>query len=108
MSKKQNNTPDEHKKDAGTPMGPDAINTPNSTDTPASVESGVLGSKSTITQNANQNPITVSGNQIKGNTPGGNVNEQRTANTNKPRNNPQGNWPMSVDKSQKGPGRKAD
>jgi hypothetical protein len=62
----------------------------------------------TQTQNVSRNPISEEGNQTKGNTPGGNLNEILSARTNKPRSNPQGNWPTSVDKSQKGPGRKAD
>jgi hypothetical protein len=67
----------------------------------------VKGSGST-NQNVNQNYITQNGNPIGNNTPGGNTNSQRHGNTNKPRNNPQGNWPMSVDGNQKGPGRKGD
>ncbi|WP_400193396.1 hypothetical protein [Hymenobacter sp. B81] len=62
----------------------------------------------TKVQNVSRNPISEEGNQTKGNTPGGNKDDVRSANTNKPRSNPQGNWPMSVDKSQKGPGRKGD
>ncbi|WP_426058878.1 hypothetical protein [Hymenobacter sp. B1770] len=109
MSKNKQNDSSEHKKDPGSPMGPDALNPPTaSNNPPASVEAGVLGSDSTITQNANQNHITVSGNQIKGNQPGGNVNDIIHSQVNKPRSNPQGNSPMSVDKSQKGPGRKAN
>ncbi|MCR5887633.1 hypothetical protein LRS06_07545 [Hymenobacter sp. J193] len=98
-----------HKKDNPTSnqlgdsaMGPDALN-----HTPESVDPATRGSGN-VTQNAKQNFITETGNQIKNNTPGGNAEEQRRGNTNKPRNNPQGNWPMSVDKSQKGPGSKAD
>lgn len=65
---------------------------------------------SSTTQNVNQNHITEQGNETKGNTPGGNANEVRSAQTNKPRSNPQGNRPMSVDtnSAKKGPGRKAD
>ena len=60
-------------------------------------------------QNVNQNGLTDAGNPTKNSTPGGGNNEdQRTSPVNKPRNNPQGNQPMSVDGSQKGPGRKAD
>jgi hypothetical protein len=111
MSKNKQNDSSEHKKDPGSPMGPDALNPPTgSKNPPASVEPGVLGTKSTITQNANQNEITVSGNQIKGNQPGGNINEIIHSQTNKPRSNPQGNAPMSVDRdnSKKGPGSRAD
>jgi hypothetical protein len=111
MPKNKQNDSSEHKKDPGSPMGPDALNAPTSSkNPPASVEAGVLGSKSTITQNANQNHISVSGNQVKGNQPGGNLNEILHSQTNKPRSNPQGNAPMSVDRSnaKKGPGSKAD
>jgi len=110
MANHNNQTPDEHKQE-GTPMGPDALNAPKSAkNPPASVEPGVLGSDNTITQNANQNQITVSGNDIKGNQPGGNINEIIHSQVNKPRSNPQGNSPMSVDRdnSQKGPGSHAD
>ena len=65
---------------------------------------------STEVQNLNQNHLTEDGNETKGNTPGGNFNEVRHTQTNKPRSNPQGNAPMSVDtnNAKKGPGRKAD
>jgi hypothetical protein len=64
--------------------------------------------KSSTNQNVNQNYITEQGNDTKNNTPGGNFNEVRHTQANKPRSNPQGNSPMSVDKSQKGPGKKAN
>ena len=60
-------------------------------------------------QNVNQNGLNEAGNPTKNSTPGdGNNEDQRTSPVNKPRNNPQGNNPASVDGSQKGPGRKAD
>lgn len=62
----------------------------------------------TTNQNLNQSDLTQQGNQTRGNTPGGNFNETRHTQANKPRSNPQGNSPMSVDKSQKGPGKKAN
>ena len=49
---------------------------------------GGSNSGGTKVQNANQNILTEAGNQIKGNTPGGNVNEVRSARTNKPRSSP--------------------
>ncbi|MCA8832098.1 hypothetical protein [Hymenobacter pini] len=102
--KNQQNKPSAQKHD--TAMGPDAIRPDtNPVDPDTRNHSGSGGNQ---TQNLNQNFLTQAGNQIKNNTPGGNAYEQRHGNTNKPRNNPQGNWPMSVDKSQKGPGRKAD
>ena len=79
--KKENPASDQ---ETGSPMGPDALNT-----MPASVDPDTRAQSSgTQVQNANQNDITVSGNQIKNNTPGGNINEVRSARTNKPRNNP--------------------
>jgi hypothetical protein len=54
---------------------------------PANMQGG-SNSGGTHVQNANQNILTESGNQIKGNTPGGNVNEVLSARTNKPRSNP--------------------
>lgn len=65
---------------------------------------------STEVQNVNQNHITEEGNETKGNTPGGNSNKVRHTQTNKPRSNPQGNAPMSVDTNsdKKGPGKQAD
>ncbi len=65
---------------------------------------------STEVQNVNQNHLTEEGNETKGNTPGGNFNEVRHTQANKPRSNPQGNAPMSQDSdnSQKGPGSHAD
>jgi len=70
--------------EAGSPMGPDALNKmPASVDPDNRSQSG-----STQVQNADQNHLTVSGNQIKNNTPGGNVNEVRTSRINKPRNSP--------------------
>ncbi|KUG08256.1 hypothetical protein [Solirubrum puertoriconensis] len=86
-------------------MGPNAM---QQNQLPTDPESHKIKGDGNTTQNQQQNYITETGNQIKNNTPGGNAYEQRHGNTNKPRNNPQGNWPMSVDKSQKGPGRKAD
>ncbi|ALW83939.1 hypothetical protein AUC43_01770 [Hymenobacter sedentarius] len=66
--------------------------------------------KSATNQNVNQNHLTEQGNETKGNTPGGNFNEVRHTQANKPRSNPQGNAPMSIDSTnaKKGPGRKAD
>ncbi|WP_046246178.1 hypothetical protein [Hymenobacter terrenus] len=64
--------------------------------------------KSATNQNVNQSYITQQGNDTKNNTPGGNFNEVRHTQANKPRSNPQGNSPMSVDKSQKGPGSRAN
>lgn len=62
----------------------------------------------TQTQNVSRNQISEEGNQKKGNTPGGKSDDVHSIRTNKPRSNPQGNWPMSVDSNQKGPGRKGD
>ena len=61
-------------------------------------------------ENLNQSELTEQGNQTKGNTPGGNANATRHTQVNKPRSNPQGNRPMSVDTNspKKGPGKKAD
>ena len=61
-------------------------------------------------QNLNQSNLTQQGNDTKNNTPGGNFNETRHTQANKPRSNPQGNNPMSVDtnSAKKGPGSKAD
>lgn len=66
--------------------------------------------KSATNQNLNQSELTEQGNQTRGNTPGGNFNETRHTQANKPRSNPQGNRPMSVDTNspKKGPGKKAD
>ena len=66
--------------------------------------------KSAENQNLNQSELTEQGNQTRGNTPGGNFNETRHTQANKPRSNPQGNSPMSVDtdNSKKGPGSHAD
>lgn len=65
---------------------------------------------SATNQNLNQSDLTEQGNQTKGSTPGGNFNETRHTQANKPRSNPQGNAPMSQDSdnSQKGPGSHAD
>jgi hypothetical protein len=65
---------------------------------------------SSTNQNLNQNHLTEQGNETKGNTPGGNFNEVRHTQANKPRSNPQGNSPMSIDTNspKKGPGSKAD
>ena len=65
---------------------------------------------SATNQNLNQSELTQQGNQTKGNTPGGNFNETRHTQANKPRSNPQGNAPMSLDtnNSQKGPGSHGD
>ena len=65
---------------------------------------------SSTNQNVNQNHITEQGNDTKNNTPGGNFNEVRHTQANKPRSNPQGNAPMSIDSTnaKKGPGSKAD
>ncbi|GAA4000749.1 hypothetical protein GCM10022408_09840 [Hymenobacter fastidiosus] len=53
-------------------------------------------------QNVNQNGLNEAGNPTKNSTPGdGNSEEQRTSPVNKPRNNPQGNKPMSVDGNNK-------
>lgn len=57
--------------------------------------------KSTQVQNPNVNNVSIRGNTTDGNSSGEN-------NIPPIRNNPQGNKPMSVDGSQKGPGRKAD
>ncbi|AYA37453.1 hypothetical protein D3Y59_10580 [Hymenobacter oligotrophus] len=65
-------------------------------------------SDGTKVQNVSRNPISEEGNQIRNNAAGGNKDEIRSNASNKPRSNPQGNWPMSVDNNQKGPGRKAD
>ncbi|MBJ6110484.1 hypothetical protein JAO73_15780 [Hymenobacter sp. BT523] len=64
----------------------------------------------TMNQNPNQSDLTQQGNQTKGNTPGGNFNETRHTQANKPRSNPQGNSPMSIDtnSAKKGPGKKAN
>ena len=62
----------------------------------------------TKVQNVSRNQISEEGNQIRNNAAGGNNSEIRSNASNKPRSNPQGNHPMSVDSSQKGPGRKAD
>lgn len=65
---------------------------------------------SATNQNLNQSDLTEQGNQTRGNTPGGNFNETRHTQANKPRSNPQGNAPMSLDKTnaEKGPGSHAD
>ncbi|HEX8328534.1 MAG TPA: hypothetical protein VF629_13410 [Hymenobacter sp.] len=63
---------------------------------------------SNTTQNPNQNHISVEGNNTMGASPGGKSAHAHKIPQNKPRSNPQGNQPMSVDRSQKGPGRKAD
>jgi len=65
---------------------------------------------SSMAQNPSRNHITVEGNETKGNTPGGKSDEVRNIAANKPRSNPQGNRPMSIDTNspKKGPGRKAD
>lgn len=65
---------------------------------------------STMVQNPSNNHLTVEGNETKGNTPGGKTKDVRSTQANKPRSNPQGNRPMSVDtnSAKKGPGRKAD
>jgi hypothetical protein len=65
---------------------------------------------SSMTQNPSRNHLTVEGNETKGSTPGGKSDEVRNIPMNKPRSNPQGNRPMSVDTNspKKGPGRKAD
>lgn len=60
------------------------------------------------TQNVSRNHISEEGNETRGNAAGGNQAEIRSNASNKPRSNPQGNWPASVDGNQKGPGRKAD
>jgi hypothetical protein len=66
------------------PMGPDALQQmPASVDPDTRAQTG-----GTQVQNSNQNRITESGNDIKNNTPGGNVNEVRTSRVNKPRNSP--------------------
>jgi hypothetical protein len=78
---------------------------PNSNPTGPQAED-VSGS-GTTNQNLNQNYITQQGNPIRNNTPG-NTDDQRHSPFGKPRSNPQGNNPMSVDKSQKGPGSRAD
>ncbi|GAA3952556.1 hypothetical protein [Hymenobacter algoricola] len=53
-------------------------------------------------QNVNQNGLNEAGNPTKNSTPGdGNNEDQRTSPANKPRNNPQGNKPMSVDGNSK-------
>ncbi|GAB3830915.1 hypothetical protein [Hymenobacter jeollabukensis] len=62
----------------------------------------------TKVQNVSRNHITEAGNEIKGNAAGGNQAEIRSNASNKPRSNPQGNHPMSVDRSQKGPGKQGD
>jgi hypothetical protein len=83
MSKHKKENPASNQ-EASSPMGPDALNK-----MPASVDPDTrVQSSGTQVQNANQNDITVAGNQIKNNTPGGNINEVRSARTNKPRNNP--------------------
>ncbi|QJX47219.1 hypothetical protein HMJ29_09830 [Hymenobacter taeanensis] len=80
-----------HKKDSSdslqqhdTSMGPDALKHAPGSAAPGNHST----SGGTHTQNPNQNQITVSGNPIKNNTPGGNINEVRSARTNKPRSNP--------------------
>ncbi|KAA9325577.1 hypothetical protein F0P96_19820 [Hymenobacter busanensis] len=62
----------------------------------------------TKVQNVSRNHISEEGNETRNNAAGGNQSEIRSNASNKPRSNPQGNRPMSVDGSQKGPGRKAD
>ena len=65
---------------------------------------------SSTNQNLNQNYLTEQGNDTKNNTPGGNFNEVRHTQANKPRSNPQGNAPMSLDttNAKKGPGSRAE
>lgn len=53
------------------------------------------------TQNPSRNPITQDGNPTRSNTAGGNLNDTTQARYNKPRSNPQGNKPMSVDGNSK-------
>ncbi|GAB2463328.1 hypothetical protein [Hymenobacter qilianensis] len=60
----------------------------NETNSVAPDMKGGSNSGGTKVQNANQNILTEAGNDIRGNTPGGNVNEVLSARTNKPRSNP--------------------
>lgn len=53
------------------------------------------------TQNPSRNSITQDGNPTRSNTAGGNLNDTTQARYNKPRSNPQGNKPMSVDGNSK-------
>ncbi|WP_303312329.1 hypothetical protein [Hymenobacter sp. BT730] len=95
--KNQQNKPSDKKQQ--TPQAPDSMQ-PNAA--PVDPETrNHSNSGGNQTQNLNQNMITEAGNQIKGNTPGGNFNEVRHTQANKPRSNPQGNKPMSVDGNKK-------
>ena len=59
---------------------------------------------STMVQNPSNNHVTIEGNETKGNSPGGKTKDVRSNQINKPRSNPQGNRPMSVDKGKVGKG----
>ena len=65
---------------------------------------------STTTQNPNNNHISVEGNNTMGASPGGKGAHAHKIPQNKPRSNPQGNAPMSIDSTnaKKGPGSRAD
>ncbi|OUJ71599.1 hypothetical protein [Hymenobacter crusticola] len=80
MEKHKNDSPSKSNKKENSPMGPDALQH-------KPVDPEAHGSGSTQ-QNVNQNHITETGNETKGNTPGGNFNEVRHSRVNKPRNNP--------------------
>jgi hypothetical protein len=83
MSKNKKDSPDSLQQN-DSPMGPDALQHAPDSATPGNQST----SGGTQTQNPNQNQITVSGNQIKNNTPGGNINEVRSSRINKPRSSP--------------------
>ncbi|UOQ54635.1 hypothetical protein [Hymenobacter cellulosivorans] len=90
MSKHQDKAPtksEKSEKQSGTPNGPENVEanaTPVDPETRAHSNSG-----GTQVQNVNQNGINEAGNPTKNNTPGGGNNEeQRTSQANKPRHNP--------------------
>jgi len=62
-------------------MGPDALQH-------MPVDPDARNGSGSTQQNVNQNHITETGNDIKNNTPGGNFNEVRHTQKNKPRNSP--------------------
>lgn len=72
-SKRNNPAPDSPQQNPN-PVDPDTRATSNSGDTQV--------------QNSDQNLISESGNQVKGNSPGGNLNEVLSQRTNKPRSSP--------------------
>lgn len=90
MSKHSDNAPsnsDKSKKQAGTPNGPENVEAkPNPVDPETRAHSNSGG---TQVQNVNQNGLNQAGNHTRNNAPGGGDNEEaRTTQANKPRHNP--------------------